>query len=143
LPQQAVRQSAALQIKGLSMLCARSLTVVLALAGAVQPLTASAQDKSCMGARCRALGQFLSCDKPVDGAKVFSARVLAMSKECSNNILSVQVEDGSANRLPSVIEINLGPCISFYGNVGDVTQIALREPHRPEVRRYGLACRVW
>jgi len=117
--------------------------VWLALAGIVQPLTASAQDKSCIEAQCRALGQFRSCDKPVDGAKVFSARILAMSKECSKNILSVQVEDGSANRLPSVIEIDLGPCISFYGKVGDVTQIALREPHRPDVQRYKLACRIW
>ena len=125
------------------MLCARSLTVVLALAGVVQPLTASAQDKSCIEAQCRALGHFRSCDKPFDGAKVFSARALAVSKECSNNILSVQVEDGSANHLPSVIEIDLGPCISFYGKVGDVTQIALREPHRPDVRRYKLACRIW
>jgi hypothetical protein len=125
------------------MLCTRSLVVWLALAGVVQPLTASAQDKSCIEAQCRALGQFRSCDKPVDGAKVFSARILAVSKECSKNILSVQVEDGSANRLPSVIEIDLGPCISFYGKVGDVTQIALREPHRPDVQRYTLACRIW
>jgi hypothetical protein len=122
-------------------------TFVLVLAAVVQPLTASAQEKPCGGVRCRAIGSFGTCDKPVEGAKILSARVLATSRECSNsilsNILSVQVEDGKANNLPDVVEISLGPCVYFHGDVGDVIKVALRERHSPDVRRYQLACRIW
>ena len=73
----------------------------------------------------------------------FPREFFALSKECSNNILSVKVDDGKANNLPTVVEIDLGPCVRFSGEVGDVIQIALVEPHRPDLRRYGLACRIW
>jgi hypothetical protein len=120
------------------------LTFILAFAAVVQPIAASAQDKSCSEEECRALGTFRTCKRPRDGAIIFSARVLASSKECPNNILWVRVEDGKASNLPTVVEIDLGPCVSFSGEVGEVIQIALNEPHRPDVRRYrGLACRIW
>ena len=126
------------------MFRARSLTFILALAAVVQPFTASAQDKSCLQVDCRALGSFRTCDRPRDGARIFSARVLTVSKECSNNILTVQVEDGKGSNLPTVVEIDLGPCVSFGGKVGEVIQIALDEPHSPDVRQYRrLACRIW
>jgi hypothetical protein len=122
-------------------------TFVLALAAVVQPLTASAQEEPCGGVRCRAIGSFRTCDKPLDGAKILSARVLATSRECSNsilsNIVSVQVENGKANNLPDVIEVSLGPCAYFHGDVGDIIKVALRERHSPDVRRYQLACRIW
>jgi hypothetical protein len=118
------------------------LTFLLALAAIVQPLTASAQEKPCLNFECRAQGAFRTCDRPRDGAKILSARVLAVSRECSKHIVSLQVEDG-ANSLPTVVEIDLGPCIYFDGKVGDVIQIALLERHSPDVRRYHLACRIW
>lgn len=129
------------------MLRTTALAFLLAVAAVVQPLTASAQEKPCDGVRCRAIGSFATCDKPVEGAKIFSARVLAKSRACWNGILSdivsVQVEDGKANNLPGVIEISLGPCVYFHGDVGDVIKVALLERHSPDVRRYRLACRIW
>jgi hypothetical protein len=125
------------------MLRTTLLAFVLALAAVVQPYAALAQEKACMEVMCRARGTFRTCDRPLDGAKILSARVLAMSRECSNNILSVQVENERANSLPAVVEIDLGPCVSFSGKVGDATQVALREQHSPDVRRYHLACRIW
>jgi hypothetical protein len=110
------------------------------LATASQTFTASAQEGRCLEFACRALYPFRTCDKPLAGAKVLSVRVLAKTAECRNLILSVRVEKGEANNLPDVVEIDLGSCIFFDGNVGDLTQIALLEP-RPDVRRYNLACR--
>jgi hypothetical protein len=46
-------------------------------------------------------------------------------------------------KLAKRFEIDLGPCVSFIGNVGDVIQIALHEPSNPDVQRYHLACRIW
>ena len=118
------------------------LTFVLALAAIVQPFMASAQETPCFeGARCRAVGTFRTCDRPLDGAKILSAKVLATS--CSNHILSVQIDDVGTGGSPAVVEIDLGPCVFFDGKVGDVTKIALREPYRPDVRRYRLACGIW
>jgi len=119
------------------------LTLLFALAVIVQPLAASAQEKPCPEVACRALGHFRTCNRTLDGAKVFSARVLAASRECSHNIFSVQVEDGKDSSLPAVVEIDLGPCVSFHGKVGDTTRIALVESPRPDMRRYHLACRIW
>ncbi len=129
------------------MLRTTALAFLLAVVAVVEPLTASAQEKPCGGVRCRAIGSFKTCDKPLEGAKILSARVLAKSRECSNGILSdivsVQVEDGQANNLPDVVEISLGPCVYLDGDVGDAIKVALREQHSPDVRRYQLACRIW
>ena len=125
------------------MLRATSLIFALELAAVIQPYTASAQEKSCMEMSCRARGTFRTCDRPLDGAKTLAARVLAVSRECSDQIVSMQVDDGMTNRLPTLVEINLGPCIDFGGKVGDTIQIALRQPHSPDVRRYHLACKIW
>jgi hypothetical protein len=105
------------------MLRTTLLAFVLALAAVVQPYAALAQEKACMEVMCRARGTFRTCDRPLDGAKILSARVLAMSRECSNNILSVQVENERANSLPAVVEIDLGPCVSFSGK--SATQLKL------------------
>src|SRR5215213_6242538 len=101
----------------MNMLRTTALAFLISAAAVVQPLTASAQEKPCDGVRCRAMGSFATCDKPVEEAKILSARVLAKSRECRNGILSdivsVQVEDGRANNLPDVIEISLGSCVYF------------------------------
>jgi hypothetical protein len=68
---------------------------------------------------------------------------MPVSRKCSHTIVSMRVEDRSAENLPNVFEIDLGNCVSFNGNVGDVIQIALHEPSNPDVQRYSLACRIW
>src|ERR1700733_14162512 len=121
-----------------------SLIFLLALAAFVQPLSAFAQESGCPPrAQCRALGFFKTCDRPQDGARVFSARIMAVSRKCSHTIVSMRGEERSAENLPNVFEIDLGNCVSFNGNVGDVIQIALHEPPNPDVQRYSLACRIW
>jgi hypothetical protein len=35
-------------------------------------------------------------------------------------------------------QIDLGPCVSFGGKVGEVIQIALEEPHNPVVSLAGF-----
>jgi hypothetical protein len=119
---------------------------VLALTAVAQPVTASAQkEEPCGEVQCRAIRPFRTCDKPLEGATILSARVLAKSRECRNdtlsNVVSVQVEDAHANNLPDVIEISLGSCTILDRNVGDTIKVAESERHSPDVRRYQLACR--
>jgi hypothetical protein len=118
-----------------------SLAFLLAVAAAVQPLTASAQEKSCPEISCRAVYSFRTCDKPRPGAKVLSGHVLGVSREC-NDIVQVQIEDWEANKVPRVVEIDIGSCASFAGKVGDLAQVGLVDPS-PDVRRYHLACRLF
>jgi hypothetical protein len=128
--------------KGRGMHHTMSLTLVAALAAALQSYAATAQQNRCQQ-MCRAIYSFKSCDKPLDGAKVFSARVIGLWTECSDNIVRLRVEDAKANTLPDKIEIDLGACQFFSGKVGDVTQIALAGPHSSDARRYHLACSPW
>lgn len=120
-----------------------SLTLLLALAAVLDPLIASAQEQGCLGIECRRHAHFLTCDRPRDGATGLSARVVAVSRECSNQILSMQIDDAKAQALPPIIEVDLGGCISFTGQVGDLIQVALYERPSPDRKRYHFACKVW
>src|SRR5882672_3117712 len=87
--------------------------LVVALAAVLQPYAVAAQQSRCHEMLCRAQGYFRSCDRPLNGAKVFSARVIGLSKECSDynvwvNIVWLEVDDAKANNLPIVVEIDLG-----------------------------------
>jgi hypothetical protein len=106
----------------------------------VQPL-ASAQDKQCVPVRCRAEYQFTTCDKPRPEAKILSGRVLGVSRECSNDIVEMEIEQWEANKVPPV-DVVVRPCGRFVGEVGDRAQVAVMEP-APHVRRYDLACRYF
>src|SRR5262245_39635185 len=127
------------------MLRTTVLAFLLALAAVAQPVTASAQEEPCDRVACRAIRPFRTCDKPLEGVTILSARVLAKSRECRkdmlSNVVSVQVEDAHANNLPDVIEISLGACTILDRNVGDVIKVAVQERHSLDVRRYQLACR--
>jgi hypothetical protein len=126
------------------MLSSKSLFVVSVLAAIQQPPIAAAQEKpSCIEIVCHAPGPFRTCDRPREGAKTLSAQVVGVSKECSNNIISVQVEDETENSLRAVVDVSLGPCVYFDGKVGDKIKVALSRPLSPDLRRYQLACRVW
>jgi hypothetical protein len=125
------------------MLRMMPLTIIVVLAAVLRPFPAFAQQSRCGDMLCRALGNFRSCDRPLDGAKVFSARVVGLLRDCSNNIMSLQVDDAKGDNLPAFVEIDLGACVSLSGKVGDTTQIALAQPRGPGVRRYHLACNIW
>lgn len=119
-----------------------SFTHFLALIAVVQPTVAFAQDKECVPVRCRAEFPLTTCDKPSPGATVFSGRVVSVTRECSNDVVQVQIENGETNRVPPVVEIIVRPCGRFFGKVGDLTRVALMNP-TPTVRRYDLACRYY
>jgi hypothetical protein len=118
------------------------LAFLLAGAAVSQLPAASAQDKGCLDFACRANYPFRTCDKPLPGTKVFSGRVLAVSKECSNTIVQMQIENWEASRLPRVIEVVIKSCGYFAGKIGDFAQVALIEPS-PDVRRYDLECSLY
>jgi len=128
---------------GARMLRASSLTFLLALAAVLHPLLAFAQEENCFRMACRSHARFRTCDRPRDGATALSARVVAVSRECSNSILAMQIDDTKAHNLPSVFEIDLGSCISYAGQIGDLIQVALYERPTPDRRRYHFACKVW
>lgn len=128
---------------GQRMTRTNSFTLLLVLAAALHPLVTSAQEQSCLGIRCRGHAHFLTCDRPREGATVVSAHVIAVSRECSNEILSMRIDDAKARDLPAIIEVNLGGCISFAGQVGDLIRVALFERPRPDRKRYRFACNVW
>jgi hypothetical protein len=117
------------------------VALFLALIAIFQPL-ASAQGKACVPIACRAEYPITTCDKPRPGAKVLSGRVLGMSRDCSNDIVQMQIEQWEANKVPPVIEVVVGPCGRFMGKVGDPAQVAVMEP-APDIRRYDLACRYF
>jgi hypothetical protein len=119
-----------------------SFTHFLALIAVVQPTAAFAQDKECVPISCRAVYRLTTCDKPRSGATIFSGRVVSVSRECSNDVVQVQIEDGETNRVPPVVEIIVRPCGHFVGKVGDLTRVAVMNP-TPTVRRYDLACRYY
>src|SRR3954453_19528741 len=95
-----------------------SVALFLALIAIIQPL-ASAQAKECVPIACRAEYPITTCYKPRLGAKVFSGRVLGMSRDCSNDIVQMQIEQWEANKVPRVIEVVVGPCGRLIGRVGD------------------------
>lgn len=119
-----------------------TFTHFLALIAVVQPTAAFAQDKGCVPISCRAEYPLTTCDKPSAGATLFSGRVVSVLRECSNDVVQVQIEDGETNRVPPVVEIIVRPCGRFFGKVGDLTRVAVMNP-TPTARRYDLACRYY
>lgn len=108
----------------------------LAVASPVQSLAASAQDTTCNFA-CFAQYPFDGrCRKPMKGARLYSGRVLSVSRECPNTILHIQTE---GQELPSVVEIQLNGCKVFAGRVGQLVEFGVTGPSS-DVRRYPLAC---
>jgi hypothetical protein len=54
-------------------------------------------------------------------------------------ILEMELDQSEANRLSSVVEIDIGPCMVFTGKVGDQARVAIVEP-RPSIRCYKNSC---
>jgi hypothetical protein len=79
---------------------------------------------------------------PQPGAKLLSGRVLALPRECSGEIIQIQVEDWEAERVPPIIDIVVQSCGRFTGKTGDLTQVAVMDP-KPDVRRYQRACSLF
>lgn len=80
------------------------------------------------------------CDKPLNGATLFSGRVVALAYECQHMTVSLRVDDAPANDLPVDMEIEVGPCVRFYGKLGESIRVAVAEPHSFDRRRYKLSC---
>lgn len=102
--------------------------------------SAHAQSLNC-GARCRAEFPFTSCEKPGSGGRLVSGRITRVFRDCPTPGLILEMELGwsEANELPSVVEIDIGPCVVFTGNVGDHATVAIALP-RPSIRRYKNVC---
>jgi hypothetical protein len=116
-----------------------SFTLFAALFAFDEPVAVSAQDAECLQMDCRAISPFTTCDKPRPGAKLLSGRVLGLSRECSGEIIRMQVENWEAEKVPPVIDIVVESCGRFEGKAGDLTQVAVMDP-KPDVRRYQRAC---
>ncbi|UZE47634.1 hypothetical protein [Rhodopseudomonas sp. P2A-2r] len=122
-----------------AMLRLVSFTLFAALFAIDEPIAASARAAECLQMDCRAIYRFTTCDKPRPGAKLLSGRVLALSRECSGEIIRMQVENWEAEKVPPVIDFVVQACGRFAGKAGDLTEVAVMDP-RPDVRRYKRAC---
>ena len=100
--------------------------------------------------QCRGIGPFVGCVEPLDGNILFKARVSKVTAACPNwppsssgspQVLSVDVPDAPQFGLPSKILVDVGPCKRWAGKIGDVIDIAVKEPHSPATSSYTLACR--
>lgn len=85
---------------------------------------------------------FTTCNKPLPGAKLLSGRVIALSRECSSQIIQIEVENWEVEKVPPIIDIVVGACGRFEGKAGDLTQVAVMDP-KPSVRRYQRACSLY
>lgn len=114
---------------------------LVATFAALQLSRVSAQELPCPD--CRARTRFKTCDRPLDGKKSIPMRVAAVSQGRCSQTIKLAAENAAANNLPDEIEIDLGPCITFAGTVGDAIQVALRESHSLSTRQYHLSCNLW
>lgn len=124
------------------MLRLLSFTLFAALFALDEPIAVSAQDAECLQMACRAIYPFTTCDKPRPGAKLLSGRVLALSRECSGEIIRMQVESWEAEKVPPVIDIVVQSCGRFAGKAGDLTEVAVMDA-KSDVRRYQRACSLF
>jgi hypothetical protein len=89
---------------------------------------------------CRAIADFQTCRKPLDGHPVFTARVIKAEKTtCSRDVLWLDVVAAPGLDLPSRIQVYLGPCTYWAGQLGEVIDVAVR-PHPSDTNIYALAC---
>jgi hypothetical protein len=129
------------KLKG-TILNARMLTVVLCvILDLVISNHAFAQEPACQE-ECRALHQFKTCKKAIDGEKLLTMRVADVSRGpgCTLQILKLKPENALVNNLPEEIEMGFGPCVTFAGKVGDTIQMALKEKPSLTTRLYRSAC---
>lgn len=115
---------------------------LFALAVGIEVCAASAQAQgSDCTPRCRAEYPFSSCEKPGVGAKLVSGRITRVFRDCPapGLILKMELDQSEANKLSSVVEIDLGPCVVFWGKVGDQARIAIVDS-RPGIKRYKNSC---
>ena len=112
----------------------------IALAGTLAAGGAEATDQ-CM--ECRAIAHFRTCDKPIEGKRVFQGRATRAEEFGCSQLLSLDVIGPAEASLPPRIQAALGPCAIWAGRSGDVIDIAVDEPHSRQNGLYTLACRHW
>ena len=119
---------------------AHMMAGAIVLAGALAAGCAEARDQ-CM--ECRAIAHFRTCDKPVEGKRVFQGRATRAEEFSCSQLLSLDVTAPAEADLPPRIQVALGACAIWAGQNGDVIDIAVEEPHSRQNGLYTLACRHW
>jgi riboflavin synthase len=112
----------------------------VALAATLAAGHAEATDQ-CM--ECRAIAHFRTCDKPVEGKRVFQGRATRADEFGCSQLLSLDVVGPAEADLPPRIQVAIGPCAIWAGQNGNVIDIAVEEPHSRQNGLYTLACRHW
>ncbi len=92
---------------------------------------------------CRAVAEFQTCRKPLDGRPVFTARVIKAEKTtCSRDVLWLDVVAAPGLDLPSRIQVYLGPCAYWAGKPDDLIEVAVI-PHETDKNFDALACNIF
>ena len=92
---------------------------------------------------CRAIAHFRTCDKPIEGKRVFQGRATRVEEFGCSQLLSLDVVAPAGADLPPRIQVALGACAIWAGQNGEVIDIAVEEPHSRQNGLYTLACRHW
>jgi hypothetical protein len=117
--------------------------VVSAPVLAAVPESASSQASgAAMCPTCRAIAHFRSCEKPLEGATVFQARVVNVEQAACSQLLSLDVMRGAPRGIPARIKVDIGGCATWAGQSGEVIDIAVR-PREADSNVYGLGCSLW
>jgi hypothetical protein len=111
----------ALALMSLKCMNRNCIFAVIAWMAALQPFLVQAQGRECF--ECRAPSFFKTCDKPLDGRETFSVRVIALSMNRCPRVMAVEVLGTPPyHNLPSVIEVDIGDCTTYTGNIGETIQ---------------------
>ncbi len=116
-----------------------ALIGVLAAAGLAEPAAAQASP-GCM--ECRALADFRTCDRPLDGTIAIRGTVVGVDEAPCSQVLVLDASRASAAPVPGRIWVDLSGCAIWAGKPGDAIDVGVREP-RSDNSRYALACRHW
>jgi hypothetical protein len=92
---------------------------------------------------CRAIAHFRTCDKPLEGKRVFQGRVTRADEFGCSQLMSLDVVRPVDLSLPSHIQVIVDPCAIWAGRNGDVIDVAVNEPLSLQSGLYTLACRHW
>ena len=90
---------------------------------------------------CRAIAHFRTCDKPLEGKRVFQGRVTRADEFGCSQLISLDVMRPADLSLPSHIQVIMDPCAVWAGRNGDVIDVAVGEPLSVQSGLYTLACR--
>jgi hypothetical protein len=120
--------------------------LIFALCAAFTPLksySVYAQQPPCpRRPECRALRNFNTCTEATEGNPLLIMRVTDVSRgACFHQIVKLKPDNAAAHNLPEEIEMEFnGICLVFDGKVNSIIQMALREEHSLNTRKYSIGC---